>query len=302
MTPARRELLVGLAWVSTITVIWSAFHLSGRLAAQYTLTPFDLTTLRIGVAGLLFLPWLIRRGLGGLTFWQALLLAVSAGPGFSLFAFGGYLFAPAAHGATILAGTLPLFTAPLAWWLVGERINPVRAVSIAMIFAGAMLLLLDATSSDLPDQWIGDVSFFIGAASWSVFGVLARKWRVDPLRSAAIVATFTLAIYTPIHLLFLPSALTEAPWQEIAAQWVFQGVIVFVASTFGYARAVAALGPTLTATIVAVVPAAVALVAWFVLDEALSAIATVGVALVVVGMVAGGLRLQRNRQATDQAG
>jgi drug/metabolite transporter (DMT)-like permease len=298
VTGARRELVIGLAWAAAITVIWSAFHLSGRLAAQFTLTPFDLTSLRIAVAGLIFLPWLMRKGLGGLKFWQALLLAVSAGPGFSVFAFGGYLFAPAAHGATILAGTLPLFTAPLAWWLAGERIGSWRAVSIAMIFAGAMLLLADATTSGLPNQWIGDASFFVGAASWSLFGVLARKWKVDPLRSAAIVATFTLAIYTPVHLLFLPSGLAEAPWQEIAAQWVFQGVIVFAASTFGYARAVAALGATVTATVVAVVPAAVALVAWFALDEALSAVATFGVVLVVVGMLASGIRSRRQAAAT----
>ncbi len=298
MTGARRELVIGLAWAAAITVIWSAFHLSGRLAAQFTLTPFDLTSLRIAVAGLIFLPWLMRKGLGGLKFWQALLLAVSAGPGFSVFAFGGYLFAPAAHGATILAGTLPLFTAPLAWWLAGERIGSWRAVSIAMIFAGAMLLLADATTSGLPNQWIGDASFFVGAASWSLFGVLARKWKVDPLRSAAIVATFTLAIYTPVHLLFLPSGLAEAPWHEIAAQWVFQGVIVFAASTFGYARAVAALGATVTATVVAVVPAAVALVAWFALDEALSAVATFGVVLVVVGMLASGIRSRRQAAAT----
>lgn len=294
----RRELVVGLVWVTAIAVIWSAFHLSGRLAAQYTLTPFDLTTLRVCVAGTLFIPWLLRHGLGGMRFWQALVLALSAGPGFSVFAFGGYLFAPAAHGATILAGTLPLFTAPLAWWLVGERINPVRAASITMIFAGAMLLLLDATGSGQPNQWIGDVSFFVGAASWSLFGVLARKWQVSPLRSAAIVASFTFVIFTPIHLLFLPSGLTSAPWQEIAAQWVFQGVIVFFGSTFGYTRAVAALGATPTATVVAVVPAAVALLAWFVLDEPLSVIATVGVILVVIGMIASGLRGRRRATAT----
>lgn len=293
MTGARRELVVGLTWAAAITMIWTAFHLSGRLGAQLTLTPFDLTTLRMAAAGLIGLPWLVRHGLGGLRLWQALVLAIAAGPGFSVFAFGGYLFAPAAHGATILAGTLPLFTAPLAWWLTGERIGAGRAVSITMIFTGAMLLLADATTSGQPDQWIGDVSFFVGAASWSLFGVLARKWQVDPLRGAAIVASLSLAIYTPVHLLFLPSGLTEAPWQEIAAQWVFQGIVVFIASTFGYTRAVGALGANATATIVAFVPAAVALVAWFALNEALSAIAVAGIALVVVGMFAGSVRVRR---------
>ncbi|MDA0784976.1 MAG: DMT family transporter [Proteobacteria bacterium] len=293
MTPQLRERVIGILWVSAIIVIWSAFHLSGRLSVQFTLTPFDLTTLRVCVAGAIFFPWLLKYGLGGISFWQALLLALTAGPGFSVFAFGGYMFAPAAHGATILAGTLPLFTAPLAWWLIGERMGAWRVISVMMIFAGAMFLVLDVSESSAPNEWLGDLFFFVGAASWSLFGVLARKWNVTPLRSAAIVATFTFAIYSPIHLLFLPSGLLEAPWEEIAAQWVFQGLIVFMGSTLGYPRAVAALGATPTATAVAVVPAAVALIAWYALGEPLSAIAAAGVALVVIGMIAGGIRFRR---------
>jgi len=297
MTPQNRERMVGVIWVCAIIVIWSAFHLSGRLSVQFTLTPFDLTTLRVCVAGTIFFPWLLKYGLGGISFWQALLLALTAGPGFSVFAFGGYMFAPAAHGATILAGTLPLFTAPLAWWLIGERMGSWRVVSVTMIFAGAMFLVLDASESGAANEWLGDLSFFIGAASWSLFGVLARKWNVSPLRSAAIVATFTFAIYTPIHLLFLPSGLLQASWEEITAQWIFQGLIVFMGSTIGYPRAVAALGATPTATAVAVVPAAVALIAWYGLGEPLSAIAAAGVALVVIGMIAGGIRLRRRDTA-----
>jgi drug/metabolite transporter (DMT)-like permease len=293
MTPQKRERMIGILWVSAIIVIWSAFHLSGRLSVQFTLTPFDLTTLRVCVAAIILFPWLLKHGLGGISFWQALLLAMTAGPGFSVFAFGGYMFAPAAHGATILAGTLPLFTAPLAWWLIGERMGSWRVVSVTMIFAGAMFLVLDDSASGMPNEWLGDLSFFIGAASWSLFGVLARKWNVAPLRGAAIVATFTFAIYSPIHLLFLPSGLLDAPWQEITAQWVFQGLIVFMGSTVGYPRAVAALGATPTATAVAVVPAAVAVIAWYVLGEPLSAIAAAGVTLVVIGMIAGGVRLRR---------
>lgn len=295
MTPGSRERATGVFWVCAIVVIWSAFHLSGRLSTQFALTPFDLTTLRVCAAGIIFLPWLLKYGLGGISFRQAFLLAMTAGPGFSVFAFGGYMFAPAAHGATILAGTLPLFTAPLAWWLIGERLSSGRVVSVTLIFAGAMFLVLDASDGGTPNEWLGDVSFFIGAASWSLFAVLARKWNVSPLRSAAIVGTFTFAIYTPIHLLFLPSGLSQAPWQEIAAQWVFQGLIVFIGSTVGYPRAVAALGATPTATAVAFVPAAVAVIAWYVLGEPLSTVAAAGVALVVIGMVAGGIRVRRRK-------
>ncbi|MBO6781728.1 MAG: DMT family transporter [Alphaproteobacteria bacterium] len=297
MSPEAREQAIGWGWITAMVVIWTGFHMSGRIGADLTLTPFDLTTLRFAVAGLLFLPWLLRHGLGGISFAQALLLAMTAGPGFAFFAFAGYQFAPAAHGGAILSGALPLCTAPLAWWLAGERMSTARILSVTMIFAGVLFLVFDATSRPEPNVWIGDLSFFIGAASWSVFAVLARKWGVTPIRSAAIVATFSAATFTPVHLLFLPSNLLAAPWQEVAAQWVFQGIIVFFGSTFGYPRAVAALGATATATGVAIVPAAVTVIAWVVLGETLDALAIGGVVLVVTGILAGTLRFRTRRTA-----
>ena len=293
MSAARREQTIGWVWIVAMVFIWTGFHLSGRLGAELTLTPYDLTTLRFCGAGLLFLPWLVRHGLGGISFWQALLLAMAAGPGFSVFAFGGYHFAPAAHGATILAGALPLFTAPFAWWLAGERMSTARVVSITMIFAGVLFLLIDATTEGSPNEWVGDILFFVGAASWSLFGVLARKWNVAPMRSAAIVAVFTFATFTPFHLLFLPSALLIAPWQEITAQWVFQGGIMFIGSTFGYPRAVAALGASTTATSVALVPASVTVLAWVWLGEVAGAITIGGVTLVIMGTIASTLKFRR---------
>jgi drug/metabolite transporter (DMT)-like permease len=300
MSSLTREQTIGWAWIAAMVVIWTGFHLSARLGAELNLTPYDLTTLRFCVAGTLFFPWLLKNGLGGLSYWQALLLAMTAGPGFSVFAFGGYHFAPAAHGASILAGALPLFTVPLAWWLASERLSTPRILSVCLIFAGVLFLLLDATGAGSPNEWIGDVLFFVGAASWSLFGVLAGKWRVSPIRSAAIVSTFTFATFTPIHILFLPSGLLVAPWQEITIQWFYQGVIMFAGSTFGYPRAVAALGATPTSMAVALVPATVTLVAWIWLGEALSAIAIGGVSLVIAGMLAGGLKFRKSTAAPQE--
>ena len=114
---------------------------------------------------------------------------------------------------------------------------------------------------------------------------------------AAIVAIFTFALNYPIHPLFLLSGVLQASWQEIGAQWVFQGLIVFMGSTLGYPRAVAALGATPTATAVAVVPAAVTIIVWYVLDEPRSALGASGVAVVVIGMMAGGVRTRPREPA-----
>jgi len=289
MTPARREHLIGILWVAAIVVIWSAFHLSGRISVQFVLTPFDLTTLRVAVAAIVLFPWLLRHGLWGINFWQACLLALTAGPGFAVFAFGGYLFAPAAHGATILAGTLPLFTAPLAWWLVGERMSGWRAVSVAMILAGAMFLVFDASDSGRPNEWLGDLFFFVGAASWSLYGVLIRKWQVTPLRSAAIVAIFTFALYSPVHLLFLPSGLLQfdnfPPWPEVALQTVYQGIVASFIVVILVTRATRSISATTMAVLLSGAPALAVLFGIVLLDEWPTVLAWSGLAVTTAGMV-----------------
>src|SRR5882724_12407316 len=60
-TPAQyiRGALYGLAAVS----IWSGWIVVARLGLQSSLTPWDIAALRFGVAGLLLLPYLLKKGL-----------------------------------------------------------------------------------------------------------------------------------------------------------------------------------------------------------------------------------------------
>ena len=97
MTAAAREFTIGIVCALSVVVLWSSFHLVSRIGVQSNLTPYDLVTLRVGVSGIIMLPVLVRHGIGHLRLWQALVLALIAGPGFGLTAFSGYQFAPVAH-------------------------------------------------------------------------------------------------------------------------------------------------------------------------------------------------------------
>src|SRR6187402_3951897 len=60
-TPAEylRGALYGLGAVS----IWSGWIVVARLGLRTSLTPWDIAALRFGVAGLLLLPYVFRKGL-----------------------------------------------------------------------------------------------------------------------------------------------------------------------------------------------------------------------------------------------
>lgn len=301
MPSLTRETTIGLTWLVIVVIVWSSFHIVTRYGIQHSLTAWDLVTLRLGIVGFVLLPWLLRNGLGGLSLPRAALLAAAGGPGFAYCAFAGYQFAPAAHGASILAGTLPLFTAPLAWWLAGEKLSAGRLVGLTAILAGAATLVADALSTGAPGAWRGDALFVLGAVSWSLFAVLAKTWRVTPLRAAALVACSSVVTAVPANLLFLPSNFLVAPLPEVLGQAFYQGFLGFLVSLIGYTRATINLGATATSMAIVVVPGSVALLAWWLLGEPVGPLTFAGVALVSCGLLATGWAAaaaeRRRRQA-----
>ncbi len=286
MKTNAREFTIGIACALSVVVLWSSFHIISRVGVQTSLSPFDLVALRLGVGGVLMLPVLLRYGLGHLQLWQAIVLAMLAGPGFALFAFTGYQFAPAAHGAAILAGAIPLFAAPLAWIALGERLRRWQIVGLIVIVTGVALLTGDSFTGLTGLIWRGDLLFIFGVADWAVFTVLARAWRVEPVRGTAMVAVISMITYVPLHFAFLPSRFDTAPLLDIAGQAVFQGFFSMIISLLLFTRAVAALGASLTTTITAAVPATATIAAFILLGEPLTGLASGGVILVTIGMLA----------------
>jgi len=294
MRAATREFTIGIACALSVVVLWSSFHLIARVGVQTSLTPYDLVALRVGVGGILMLPVLLRHGLGHLRLWQAIILALVAGPGFALPAFTGYQFAPAAHGAAILAGALPLFTVPIAWLALGEHMNIRRLLGLLALFAGVVFLIGDSFTGLGNGQWRGDALFIVGAIDWSIFAVLARAWRVEPVRGTALVAVISLIGYVPLHFAFLPSKFDTAPLIDIGGQAVYQGFLSMIISLLLFTRAVGALGASLTTMITAFVPITAALSALVILGEPLTVFSVVAIVLVTIGIfgaVSGGRSL-----------
>lgn len=80
-TAQQRDRLIGVICVLATLLIWSGFILLARLGVRTTMAPPDLIALRFAIAGLVMLPWLLRRGLGGLSWPRAIVLSLLAGPG-----------------------------------------------------------------------------------------------------------------------------------------------------------------------------------------------------------------------------
>jgi drug/metabolite transporter (DMT)-like permease len=129
-----RGSLYGLAAVS----IWASWIVAARLGLRTSLTPWDITAIRFGVAGLILLPYLLKKGLAVDRLGGVGLAAIVLGGGapMVLVSYAGLLFAPAAHAASLYTALIPVLVAILAAVvlaipILGER--PATSDWIAML-------------------------------------------------------------------------------------------------------------------------------------------------------------------------
>ena len=296
----------GLVAALVTVAIWTGFIVIGRASAGFSLLPFDIALLRIVGAGAVLLPWgwwLARReraaaslwGLSPLPLRPTLLAGLFGGLLYALLCYAGFFFAPAAHASVLMPGSLPLWTALLAAALLGVRIPAARALGLACILAGGLLVggagLLAALAGG-GEVWKGDLIFIGASFCWSMYGVLARRFGLDPVRATIAISVFALLAYLPTFALLvatgvLPTRLGAAPWGEIVFQMLFQGVGSVVISGITFVQMVRAFGPVKSTMITALVPGLSALGAVIFLGEPLGWNLLAGLALVTAGILFG---------------
>ena len=276
------ERLAGLVLAALSAALFSGFTLASRLGLSSSLRLPDLAALRFGIGGTLLLPLLLRTGLRGLGPRRAATLALLGGLGFALLAYAGFSLAPAAHGAVLLHGTIPLFT----WSIQRATAGRIRgSLGIAAIALGIALMAWDSLAAAQARQLLGDGFLLLASLSWSSYGILSRRWGVPPAQGAATVAVLSMAAFLPVYLLLPGKAILLLGARQLLLQAAVQGVLIGAVSIFVYTRAVAALGAAQAALFTAAVPCITAVAAIPLLSEVPSGLGWAGVAAVTLGMV-----------------
>ena len=308
---------VGLVAAAITVVIWTGFIVIARASVKGTLTPFDIGLARILGASLVLVPlgvWLVRRdraaaaldpsrasvhasslfGLSPLPLRVTATCGVFGSLAYAALAYSGFTFAPAAHASVLMPGSLPLWTSLLAVPLLGLRITAVRALGLALIVAGDLLVggasLLRAF--DGGQVWKGDVLFMTASLCWAIYSVLTRRYALEPVRATVAITVFALMTYVPLYGLLLltgvlHSQLLSAPVGEVLFQMGFQGLGSVVISGITFNLMVQHYGPVRSTMITALVPGLSALAAVFFLGEPLNWNLMVGLTLVTAGILFG---------------
>ncbi len=290
MSPRQPNYLVGLACGLAVPFIWGAWIVTSRFGVTHSLTAYDVSALRVGVASLIVLPILLTRGLGGLALARAFVISVGGGAPFALTSFSGMELAPVAHAGVLTNGTMPIFAAILGVFWLRERPGRQRLAAMALIIVGGLLIGGDSfTGIAAPLQWLGDLLLIAAGAVFALYMTALRKWQPEILQTIVAVPVVSAVLYLPVWALFLPSGLLRAdafpPWPEVALQAGFQGVIASFIVVILLTRATRSVGATTIAVFLAGAPALAVVFGIFILDELPTVLAWAGLAVSTLGMI-----------------
>jgi drug/metabolite transporter (DMT)-like permease len=290
MTEVRPSFAVGLACGLVVPFVWGGWIVASRFGVLNALTSYDVTAIRVGVGAIIVFPLLLTHGLAGLPLWKAAVLSFGVGAPFALASFGGMSLAPVIHAGVLTNGTMPVFAAIVGFLWLRERPSSIQTGGIVMIVVGGLMLGGDSFSVYAPaDQWFGDFLLIGAGACFAAYMTALRRWNVTILQAVIAAPTISAAVYVPIWILFLPSSLLRGggfpPWEQIALQGVYQGVVASFLVVMLITRATKTIRATTMAVFLSGAPLLAVLLGIVLLEEVTTYLAWAGLVITTVGMM-----------------
>jgi drug/metabolite transporter (DMT)-like permease len=279
--------LAALAMLGAVTIYGTNFAIS-RHAVLNGLTPNDLTALRFAFSGVVLLPFLLRWGLrdcAGIGWGRGIVLTISSGLPMTLLMLNGLALAPAAHGAAIAPGTVTVIGAVGAYFLFGARLSGAAMAGIGIVLGGLFLIGLAGTTSGARNVVLGDLCFLGVGLIWGVYPLLLQLWRVDPLRATAVLAVFSMLLFSPWYLVFGNSQLLAVPLWVVVLHGVNQGILNVIVGLWLWGWAVKKVGAASAGRFPPLIPVIGTLSAIPLLGELPGLLQWIGIALIVTGLV-----------------
>lgn len=266
-------------------LIWGAWPVLSRFGVQKTLSPYDIVALRFLVAGLILLPFVLKKGTGTLGLSKTLILTAGQGVPHVLLGVMGLAYAPAGHAGVLIPSAMIAVSTLGGWFFLNDRPAKAVLVGILVIMTGATLSGWQSMSQSGGQAWLGDLLFIAAGALWGVYTIASRAWDVEAFQATALVSVISMLLYLPLYFIWGTPGILSAPISEIIFQSLFQGVFAAILALLFYTKAVTVLGATRGSIFGGLVPCIASVLAIFVLSEVPSLIEVIGMVMASVGMI-----------------
>jgi len=199
--------------------------------------------------------------------------------------------------AAILNATTPLFTVVVAgFFLVDEKITPMKLVGVVIGFIGVTLMIGPKALGGVGADVIAQFAVLLAAISYAFAGVFGRRFKamgIDPVIAAAGQVTASAIVLAPIALYVEPPLSLDMPSGKAIAALLGLALLSTAMAYVLYFRILASAGATNLLLVTFLVPISAILLGSLVLGETLELIHFVGMILIGFGLAAIDGRLWR---------
>src|SRR5258708_21639246 len=114
--------------------------------------------------------------------------------------FTAFQFAPPSHGAVFPFAAMSVVGTIFAAVFLADPLTRRKVLGIGIVIVGLLTLSGVSSASLTGRASIGDALFIAAGSMWAGFGVVMRKFRLDPILATTAAAVFGLAAYAPFYL------------------------------------------------------------------------------------------------------
>ena len=283
----NRKFLGYVAALVTVT-IWAAFLVGTRFAVTKNFTVEEILVLRLIPAAIIMLPYMVKLGVmpPGNRLITKIIFALGASALFPWVLSMGLYYSPASNAGALGPGTLPFWTALIAFLIAGEKPNRSRKFGLFVILLGALVIGIVQFETNYGDlTWLGNILFLLGAALWAIYSVIFRQSGIAPLHGLVIGLFWGSLIFVPFLITFGSVKFENTTLHDIAFMVILHSFIIGILAMLLFTYAVKKLGAVQTAAFGALTPILALIGGVILLDEIISPSKLSGICLVTAGVL-----------------
>lgn len=285
----RHSHLKGHIFALIAVTIWGACIAASKVALV-ALKPTELMSIRIGVA-LIVATVLHPKPLGWLGWKNERLYILAAACGVTFFFYfqNTALLYTCSSNVAVFTALAPIITALFAPLLLKtERPRGFFYVGCAIALVGIICTVFNSTTT-LNLNPLGDFLAFCVALIWGLYAIISKK--ISALGHKQIPSTRKMLFYALLMALPITFAngITAKPSEifqpDVLIAILYLGVFGSMISYFFWSHAIHALGSVRASTYVYFEPVVTIIVAYLLLDESITPLALLGMALIISGLL-----------------
>jgi len=197
----------------------------------------------------------------------------------------------------------PIFTVPLAWFLLGDRPTPLRWAVMGTILTGIILTALpkifESGKGFSPEGIIIAVGSGVAFALYLILMQLGFK-KLHPV-PVSLIQFFTIFVLSAVILILLGPNLGVIVEPDKRTGFILSGIVLGCLTLVGYLSnnfGVRYMGAGLASIVASIGPVMTALLAWFLIQNKLQGVQWFGIFLVTAGV--GALSFERMKLQTKK--